>query len=195
MTERVASLDLLRGIAALCVAIPHFLMYRSAGGTAFEALPVVAVEVFFVLSGFVLAPQILLVMSARSFQKLRTFLVRRWMRTAPPYLIALLLISAFVGGLGSSDFWRYLFYAQNLFAQHNVRDYYSIAWSLSVEEWFSLTFPVFLLAASLGQGRDRHYYAFAAAAFIILITALRTIFGDGADWGAAVRRVVVFRVD
>jgi peptidoglycan/LPS O-acetylase OafA/YrhL len=193
--ERVASLDLVRGIAALCVAVPHFLIYRNVGGPLLESLSVIAVEVFFLLSGFVLAPQILLVLSARSPATLWTFLLRRWMRTVPPYVVALLLVSALVGGIASVGFWRYLLYVQNLFRQSNVHDYYSIAWSLSVEEWFYLTFPLFLLAASFGCARDNRHYAFAAIGFIAVITILRTVFGDPLDWGAAVRRVVVFRVD
>ena len=150
---------------------------------------------FFVLSGYVLAPQILLILSTRKLGTLWTFLMRRWMRTVPAYLVALLLVSAFAHALGSADFWHYLFYVQNLFWQDTKRDYYSIAWSLSVEEWFYLTFPLFLLAASFGRGRGIRYYAVAAILFILSITILRTMLGNGDDWGAAVRRVVVFRID
>jgi peptidoglycan/LPS O-acetylase OafA/YrhL len=193
--ERAASLDIVRGIAALCVAVPHFLIYRNIGGPFLESLSVVAVEVFFLLSGFVLAPQILLVLSARSPTVFWTFLLRRWMRTVPPYIVALLLMSALVGGIASAEFWRYLLYVQNLFRQSNAHDYYSIAWSLSVEEWFYLTFPLFLLAASFGCPRNNFYYTITAIGFIALITILRILFGDSLDWGAAVRRVVVFRLD
>src|SRR6266702_5939935 len=89
----VASLDLLRGIAAFAVAISHFLIFRSLGGDAAEVVSVLAVEVFFVLSGFVLAPQILACMQSGRPRRLWVFLVRRWMRTVPPYLMALTLIS------------------------------------------------------------------------------------------------------
>ena len=194
-SDRVASLDFLRGLAAACVAGSHFLVYRGTGGQVFETISVIAVEVFFVLSGYVLAPQILLILSTRKLGTLWTFLMRRWMRTVPAYLVALLLVSAFAHALGSADFWHYLFYVQNLFWQDTKRDYYSIAWSLSVEEWFYLTFPLFLLAASLGRGRGIRYYAVAAILFILSITILRTMLGNGDDWGAAVRRVVVFRID
>lgn len=194
-SERVGSLDLVRGIAALCVAIPHFLNYHGVGGVALESLSVIAVEVFFVLSGFVLAPQILLILSTRSPRVLRTFLVRRWMRTIPAYIVALFLISAITQAVGSADFWRYLFYMQNLFRQSNAQDYYSIAWSLSVEEWFYLTFPLFMLAACFGQARDIRHYAVAAIVFIALISVLRTAFGNSLDWGPSVRRVVIFRIN
>jgi len=191
MSDRVHSLDLLRGIAASAVAVPHFLLYRGMGGEPAEAMSVLAVEVFFVLSGFVLAPQILLITQNRSPAMLGRFLVRRWMRTVPAYLVALALASAIFGKLGSADFWRYAVYVQNAAAQENTSDYYSIAWSLSVEEWFYLTFPAFMLALAMISRRP----VACAVAFVAVITAVRLGFAPSHDWGADVRRVVLFRVD
>ena len=57
--KRVASLDFLRGLAAFSVAIPHYLTLNVADSALADAIAITSVEVFFVLSGFVLAPQIL----------------------------------------------------------------------------------------------------------------------------------------
>lgn len=195
MRERVAALDMLRGLAAVSVAIPHFYLYLGTTHLLTEAFSVIAVEIFFVLSGFVLAPQIMLVLTGRMAGGLRTFLVRRWMRTVPPYAVAVVMVSVLFQAIGTADFWQYLFYVQNLFGQTLSKDYYSVAWSLSVEEWFYIVFPVFLLIATLGSARSQAYYAAAALAFILIIFAGRTIFGDTAAWGSEVRRVVAFRVD
>lgn len=193
---RVAGLDLLRGIAALSVALPHFLAYHGVFPDTAETISALAVEVFFVLSGYVLAPQILLCLGSRQPRFLGVFLMRRWMRTIPPYLVALALISILTRQLGDADFLRYLCYAQNLFHQSNTSDYFAIAWSLSVEEWFYVTFPSLLLAASWLAGRDdRRFAAAVAIGFCVAIVVARTAFGDFADWGAAVRRVVAFRLD
>jgi peptidoglycan/LPS O-acetylase OafA/YrhL len=144
----------------------------------------------------VLAPQILLCLGSRQPRFLGVFLMRRWMRTIPPYLVALALISILTRQLGDADFLRYLCYAQNLFHQSNTSDYFAIAWSLSVEEWFYVTFPSLLLAASWLAGRDdRRFAAAVAIGFCVAIVVARTAFGDFADWGAAVRRVVAFRLD
>jgi peptidoglycan/LPS O-acetylase OafA/YrhL len=191
---RSVALDLLRGLAAASVAIPHFLVY-GGGPAALETLSIVSVEVFFVLSGFVLAPQILLVLERRRARDFGIFLARRWMRTVPAYAVAVLFTSALFGAIGGADFWRYLGYVQNFAAQHNTRDYYAIAWSLSVEEWFYLAFPAFLLAASLGRTPSTRTYAVAAGAFIAIVTVLRIAFGNPDTWDASVRRVVLFRVD
>lgn len=196
MNERVASLDALRGVAAFAVAIPHFFMYGYGSGAAAETISILGVEIFFVLSGFVLAPQILtFCFEQPSGRNYGIFLVRRWMRTIPPYAIALVLTSAAAHQLLTADFFRYLLYVQNLTGQHNLADYFSIAWSLSVEEWFYLTFPLFCLVVASAAPASRAAPVCAGLMFIAIIVAARTLWGDGAHWGSNVRRVVCFRMD
>lgn len=197
-SERVVSLDLLRGLAAFAVMIPHFFMYYlGAASTMAEVVSVTAVEVFFILSGYVLGPQIVLCAQRRNWATLRTFLLRRWMRTIPSYLVALLAISVIFHALGSADFLRYGGYVQNLFSQYNTQDYYPVAWSLSVEEWYYVVFPPFLLLyGALIRRRSQWFdYLCAVLLFIGGISLIRSLYGDTVDWGAQVRRVVVFRVD
>jgi peptidoglycan/LPS O-acetylase OafA/YrhL len=190
---RVASLDLARGLAALAVAIPHFLVIKNPDSMASSVVSILAVEIFFVLSGFVLAPQIIYCLQ-RGLSDLRVFLIRRWMRTIPPYLVALVAISMISGKLFTGDFFLYLVYCQNLIGQATSVDYFSVAWSLAVEEWFYIVFPIFLIA--FGRfGARRHDPFVLAVLFIALISAARLIGGDLTDWDAAVRRVTVFRLD
>jgi len=145
----------------------------------------------------VLGPQIVLCAGRRNWATLRTFLLRRWMRTIPSYLVALLAISVIFGRIGSLDFLRYASYTQNLFSQHNTRDYYPVAWSLSVEEWYYVAFPPFLLLyGKLTRATGAWFeYAGAAVLFILVVTLIRLAYGDMADWGEHVRRVVEFRID
>src|SRR5450755_424336 len=146
--KRVASLDFLRGLAAFSVAIPHYFTLNATGHKFAEAIAITSVEVFFVLSGFVLAPQILNLVVGSPTRNLRIFLIRRWMRTIPPYLIALVSVALLTGQLLSLDFIRYAFYVQNLFLQANTNDFFPVAWSLSVEEWFYVTFAPMLFIAT-----------------------------------------------
>jgi peptidoglycan/LPS O-acetylase OafA/YrhL len=195
-THRLASLDLLRGTAALCVALPHYLVLSSVASDTAEIVSVLAVEVFFVLSGFVLAPQILFCVRTAAWRNLGVFLMRRWMRTIPPYVFALGAISMLVGNVSSADLIRYAFYVQNLFTQSNGTDYFPIAWSLSVEEWFYVTFPLTaLIALAHMANRDERKCAAVALCFIATVTVARVVFGDLDHWGDNVRRVVVFRID
>jgi peptidoglycan/LPS O-acetylase OafA/YrhL len=194
--NRIVSLDLLRGLAAWAVATSHFFFYHAVEPDTFEIVSIIAVEIFFVLSGFVLASQILFLVSEAQPRVFLIFLARRWMRTIPPYLIALVVMSVLTRELESADFFRYLGYVQNLFCQSNQSDYFSVAWSLSVEEWFYVVFPGLLIAGSAVMGRNSANWAIASAAiFVAMIAVARLLFGDFGDWGAAVRRVVAFRVD
>jgi peptidoglycan/LPS O-acetylase OafA/YrhL len=193
---RVASLDLLRGLAAWTVAMPHFFIFHSVQPDTFEAVSILGVEIFFVLSGYVLAPQILLCVSEAKPRFLWVFLVRRWMRTIPAYLVALVCISVLFGAMGSADFFRYLFYVQNLLGQSNHVDYFSIAWSLSVEEWFYVAFPALLIAstAAIGQN-DTKSILVVSAAFVAVVALARFWQGNLDSWGDSVRRVVAYRID
>lgn len=194
--HRIASLDMLRGVAAFAVAITHFLLLRSIAVPISETVAVLAVEIFFVLSGFVLAPQILFCVKSGEPRNVAIFLIRRWMRTIPPYLFALIAITVVAGPVKLADFLRYALYLQNFVRQENNVDYFPIAWSLSIEEWFYVLFLVFVfLDARFARRRDRGFCLFMAIAFIVLITVIRSIAGSSANWGYEVRRVVLFRID
>ena len=193
--KRSASLDFLRGSAAFAVAIPHYLTTNAPFEPAVETVAIVGVEVFFVLSGFVLAPQIVDWVIARPWRNLRVFLARRWMRTIPPYVAALAVVALMTGNLMTADTLRYLFYVENLVGSANATDYYPVAWSLAVEEWFYLLFApiMFLIGRLLGRSDRRFEVAFALL-FILLVAALRTLAAPH-HWDLDVRRATVFRVD
>jgi peptidoglycan/LPS O-acetylase OafA/YrhL len=196
MTERIASLDLLRGAAAFAVAIPHYVIMAPGEHAIAETISILGVEVFFVLSGFVLAPQILMVATEpNKILNLGIFLVRRWMRTVPPYLLALVILAAASHEILTADFIRYALYVQNLVKQGNTQDFFAIAWSLSVEEWFYLSFPLMLLLFTAVVRQKQPPAFIAALAFIGSVTILRFLLADWGHWGEEVRRVVIFRVD
>src|SRR6202035_4980195 len=123
------------------------------------------------------------------------FLVRRWMRTIPPYFVALVVIAALTGNLMTADFARYLFYVENLFSSANHVDFYPVAWSLAVEEWFYVLFApaLFLVARPLVRG-DRHLEVAFAILVILVVAALRLSVSPH-DWDLNVRRVTLFRID
>jgi peptidoglycan/LPS O-acetylase OafA/YrhL/lysophospholipase L1-like esterase len=193
--KRSASLDFLRGAAAFAVAIPHYLTANAPFQPFAEAFAIAGVEIFFVLSGFVLAPQIVDWVVGKPWRNLGVFLVRRWMRTIPPYVVALAAIALLTGNLLTADFVRYLFYVENLFSSANHVDFYPVAWSLAVEEWFYVLFApaLFLVARLLGRGDRRLELAFAILVILVL-AALRFSIAPH-DWDLNVRRVTLFRID
>jgi peptidoglycan/LPS O-acetylase OafA/YrhL len=87
-------------------------------------------------------------------------------------------------------------YVQNAFAQHNLADYFGVAWSLSVEEWFYVTFPLCLLLSGRAVGRsDLPFCIVFGLFFVLVVSSARTLFGDFNDWDASVRRVTALRLD
>ena len=140
-SNKINSLNLFRAIAGYGVAISHFYYYLF-NINFFQFASIFFVEFFFVLSGFVLYPQLLKVYNNK--KNLKVFYLRRWMRTLPPYLLALLTYSIFYLKF-DFDTIKYLFFSQNLIENFINFDYFTIAWSLSVEEFFYLIFPLFLV--------------------------------------------------
>jgi len=193
--KRSASLDFLRGAAAFAVAIPHYLTANAPFQPFAESFAISGVEVFFVLSGFVLAPQIVDWVVNKPWRNLGVFLIRRWMRTIPPYVVALVVIALLTGNLMTADFVRYLFYIENLFSSANHVDFYPVAWSLAVEEWFYLLFApaLFLVARLLGRGDRRLELTFAI--LVIVAVAVLRLSVSPHDWDLNVRRVTLFRID
>ena len=94
------SLDLLRGISGYGVAICHYYAFVFEN-SQYEYFSFLFVEFFFVLSGFVLFPQILETLNNK--KNLIIFYKRRWLRTIPLYIFCLIIISFIFNELFSKD--------------------------------------------------------------------------------------------
>ena len=88
------SLDLFRGFCGYGVAITHLNAFAFKNAYM-EYMSLLFVEFFFVLSGFVLYPQLLKVIN--NSKNLIIFYKRRWMRTLPLFIAVLILISVLTG--------------------------------------------------------------------------------------------------
>jgi len=158
-------LDLLRGISGYGVAICHFyaFIYQNV---FLEYLSFIFVEFFFVLSGFVLFPQLLTVLENK--KNLFIFYKRRWLRTLPLYFICLVIISIMFNKLFTQDFFKYFFFLQDFFPNFLDVSYYPVVWSLSIEEFFYLLFPIFLLFSNKKNFLKNCAYLFLFLIFIKL---------------------------
>ena len=101
------------------------------------------VEMFFPLSGFILGPQVLKVV--RESRNFPTFLVRRWMRTLPLYFLGLAGVAVLTHNFGVAEFWKYFTFIKFVNGQYADNNFYSIAWSLAVEEYYYILFPLVLM--------------------------------------------------
>ena len=136
------SLDLFRGFCGYGVAICHLNAFVY-GNQFMEYLSIIFVEFFFVLSGFVLYPQLKKVIDNK--KNLIVFYKRRWIRTLPLYFVILILVSILTNHFFDKDFFKYFFLLQKFLPNLIYNDYYPVAWSLSIEEFFYLSFPLFLI--------------------------------------------------
>jgi len=138
-------MDLLRTLAILLVILAHTVLSYGApehlaplqfGGTG--------VDLFFVLSGWLLGGLLFKELKRNGKVDIKKFWTRRWMRTLPAYFVVLLLSVAqrYMTKENVSFPWEYFVFLQNY-------DYplifFSISWSLCVEEQFYL-----LIAPLLG---------------------------------------------
>ena len=136
------SLDLFRGFCGYGVAICHLNAF-AYGNEFMEYISLIFVEFFFVLSGFVLYPQLLKVINKKS--NLLIFYKRRWIRTIPLYIFTLIMVSILTNHMFETNFFKYLFLIQKTLPNFINNDYFPVAWSLSIEELFYLLFPLILI--------------------------------------------------
>ncbi|MFM7682547.1 MAG: acyltransferase family protein [Bacteroidota bacterium] len=149
--ERKIGLDIMRAAAILIVVMGHssILLEKTALKDFPFFKPVDGVDLFFVLSGFLIGGIIL-----REFNKsdglftLFTFWKRRWFRTLPLYFLILglnylVVQNGWIKGDIRQANWSFVFFMQNLYEP--FVDFFWESWSLSVEEWFYVTSPILFL--------------------------------------------------
>lgn len=177
-TPRVLGLDLLRIAACGSIIIFHGNPIRAFGqnwiGSVFAHDGYLGVDVFFVLSGWLLTRQALRMRNAfRSPARFAaTFWLRRWMRTLPPYWAVLAGLFAFGGAMGPEPMTPrqlaiHAFLLQSLIPPNR----FGVSWSLVAEEWFYLLLPmVIILAPRVGNRRLR---VSLAVALLLIPVAVR----------------------
>tara|TARA_B100000963_G_C22623553_1_gene671186 strand:- start:1701 stop:2705 length:1005 start_codon:yes stop_codon:yes gene_type:complete len=141
-TNYYYSLDFFRGFCGYGVAITHFYAF-ALDNLYMEYMSLIFAEFFFLLSGFVLYPQLLKVINNK--KNLFIFFKRRWMRTLPLFLVVLVLISVLTNKLFSTDFFKYFFLVQKIVPNFLQDDYFPVLWHLSIEEFFYLVFPLIVI--------------------------------------------------
>lgn len=202
LKERNHWLDTCRSFAIIMVLLSHgrhFLIPAWGDATAFRIGGFLGVELFFVLSGFLIGG-----IAERSFKQATAgqawvgrFLLRRWLRTLPVYYVFLAVNAALIaativpGHLPSLV--PFAIFAQNL--AWPGPPIFGEAWSLAVEEVFYLVFPLCLLF--LGKWNFDHRKAFILVTLLLLLTPLlaRTVIVAAPSWDEGVRKIVVFRLD
>ncbi|MFD0916462.1 acyltransferase family protein [Pseudahrensia aquimaris] len=179
---------MLRGLAALGVAVPHIILLFGHA-VVWESVSIIAVEIFFALSGFVLAPQVIKLHNNATNYNLWVFFLRRWVRTITPYAIALFLIALLTSNLFSVDFIKKLLFLDTLVSVP-TNDFFAISWSLAVEEWYYV--GVALLVFVFRNSRLATIFV-SAVIVLFFVKSIGMVIDD--DWTISVRRATIYRLD
>ena len=155
LVHRADGLDTLRAIAILLVFAYHYMVFVSRAPTFgwVSEIGWVGVDLFFVLSGYLIANQIFAGIAQGRNLSLKAFYARRFLRTLPNFYVVLALYFLFpatMGGTTPPPLWTFLSFTQNILLQPGTA--FSHAWSLCIEEQFYLVLPAAaLLAARYGR--------------------------------------------
>lgn len=208
--NRVFGLDLMRALAIIFVIQGHAVMLKNAD-TSFPWIGLIdGVNLFFVLSGFLIGGIIIKKFNTPSlptFNTIKSFWIRRWFRTLPNYYLILIvnLIFAYFNWIPSDHnyfSWKFLLFLQNF--QEGFGFFFLESWSLSVEEWFYLTFPILLtVLILLFKNRIISFektFLISVLTFLIIPFLLRWFIAldynyNPYDFGVHVNKVVIFRLD
>ncbi|MGI8821503.1 MAG: acyltransferase family protein [Chthoniobacterales bacterium] len=202
---RVFGLDGLRAAAISGVVLAHASVVLYSHLPAWYGLVghggFFGVELFFVLSGFLIG-QILL----RDAPQLGTgsgvaqFYVRRWFRTLPLFLLFLavnvwLEIVIRRHHLTVAEVVEHGFFLRNFAGLHIT--FFLEAWSLAIEEWFYLLFPAALWLGLKMQKQFDRVFVCAALIFFLFSTIARILGATdpAAEWSSSQRMVVIYRFD
>lgn len=185
---RLAVVQGLRGVAVLLVMAYHSQLPIPGG--------FLGVDVFFVISGFVILRMLLNEWDAKGTISFRQFYLRRFSRLAPGLSLMVLVTmvlslfflspfrtqeATFATGIGS------LFGVANLIIPIHTGGYFDVraeasplihTWSLSVEEQFYLVFPIgLLLLLRISRGRKTSWLLFGVISGVASVSFLLALLG------------------
>jgi len=151
--NRQPGLDLLRAIAIVWVMLFHSFLVGGLGPQFgwLSRFGWAGVDIFFVLSGFLIGSQLLRPLQRGERVSLAKFYERRAWRILPAFAVVLALYSA-IPSLrevpGMQPWWQFATFTVNLLIDYERHPAFSHAWSLCVEEHFYLLFPLLAVAMS-----------------------------------------------
>ncbi len=142
-------LDHLRALAISLVFLYHYTMFQHPDwmNNSFIHFGWCGVDLFFVLSGFLISNQLMAAWQKRQEIPFTEFYIKRIFRIFPPYFFVLLIyifVPAFHERETLAPLWKMFSFTQNY--GQDIRRYgtFSHAWSLCVEEQFYLLLPIIL---------------------------------------------------
>jgi peptidoglycan/LPS O-acetylase OafA/YrhL len=208
--KRIFGLDLMRAIAIVMVMCSHTLWIvpemRGITRMIFSAFGILGVDIFFVLSGFLIGRILykMYVSKDFAFKDMTYFWVRRWFRTLPNYYLALIvniLVAVYIGNQLPEHLWKYGFFLHNFSTQ--LPWFFPESWSLSVEEFAYILGPLLLyLVLFFRKKTPRPRLFLQVTVFILLLFILTKLWYNHEEtirhmryWTLTVKSIVIYRID
>ncbi len=204
-SKRIFGLDFLRAVAILWVVYDHSTSYINHKYQFWFYLPINffdGVTVFFVLSGYLIGNIFLTQFYGNdfSFKKIVRFWIRRWLRTLPAFyfVYGVFFLYILISDKALEQFsFKIFFFVQNFLSP--PPNWFLEAWSLSVEEWFYVLFPVTIFVVSFIFKRKKNILLMVISIFLLLPLTLRLyyFYTDNFQKFPLIeyRNVVLFRLD
>lgn len=151
--QRNFGIDLIRAISIWFVLLYHHGI--NIPGLNFFGLGGLGVEIFFVVSGFLIGNILIRNLeSDNTINSVIKFWKRRWFRILPLYYFVLLLRFILDPSIGYDIFWFVFFLQSNFFEI----DFFAVSWSLVIEEWFYLIAPFVLFLLNKFNSKQTKLY-------------------------------------
>jgi peptidoglycan/LPS O-acetylase OafA/YrhL len=206
---KIFGLDLMRVGAILLVLAAHILWiypnYRNLLTKGMNFCGFIGVEIFFVLSGFLIGGSLHRVFMKEHYniRIMRNFLQRRMFRIMPNYLLILLvnLIVALLLGYNVVHPWKYFIFLQNFASP--MLPFFPESWSMAIKEipYFIIPF-VLLVLASFIKTKDRNkLFLYMILLLIALPLVAKIVFYHNhlgislPEWNVSMRSVAIYRID
>lgn len=203
-SERNFGLDFLRFYAIISVVYGH-------GSWLFKHIPILensslfffidGVELFFVLSGFLIGGILLKKFANSNINIVFNFYKNRWFRTLPNYYLFLLiniLLSFFLFEGVSGETSKYFFFTQNFFFHSNSEEFFGESWSIAVEEWFYLLCPLVIIILSFFKIKNRVLVSaiiFLLSSLILKYIQFCAVNYNPKNYDILIRKVTILRMD
>jgi peptidoglycan/LPS O-acetylase OafA/YrhL len=178
---RVVELDGLRALAIILVFLCHVSERTFPGGW-------LGVDIFFVLSGYLITLSLLREQDVYGRISLRNFFLRRVLRLAPAFVVVLIAFAAVMVCFRIQPveyvFWSVLYstlYVANYIMAFEVWQMggrgLGHIWSLAIEEQFYLLWPLFLVLFGPRLGRKMPYVILAMIFLVVVWRAALVLLG------------------
>ena len=201
----LSGLDLLRFISAAIVLFSHIIIFSDIVNPHIRLnayiMASMGVEIFFCLSGFLICRQGINILNKKKTLIFNTycFISRRIMRTWPAYFFCLFCYCIFYKNY-SIEILPYLAFVQNLYYPMIIESFFSVSWSITVEEIFFFIFPFLLVCfyyindKFIGKLTNFNLILLVCTFIVFALFLVKSlVFYE--NWGSEIRRVAIFRLD